>query len=134
MALLAPTGAGSSITLQWSSTDGSGVYRGDAGAAGSGVHGVSIYVAQDDASFGLWQSGITATTAIYNGTLGHSYTFYTLAEDNVGLVETGKGVAEARTQLLLPTGTATPTAAPTPTATPTPMPRAHKVMMPLVTR
>ena len=78
--------------LAWSGTD-----------AGSGVAQYSIYVSDNKGPFQLWQLE-SGTSDTYNGTLGHSYAFYSIAEDFAGNIEAAKSAAEATTTIA--TGTA----------------------------
>jgi RHS repeat-associated protein len=80
----------SDFTVQWSGTDD---------ANGSGIGGYDIYVSIDAGPYALWQDDTTATTAVYSGSFGHSYAFYSVATDNVGHVEPAPGTADATTTL-----------------------------------
>ncbi|MDB9540082.1 Calx-beta domain-containing protein [Anabaenopsis arnoldii] len=64
------------FTVSWTGTDN-----------GSGIASYDIYVAIDNGDFTIWQQGITQTSAIYNGEVGRTYAFYSLAQDNLGLTE-----------------------------------------------
>ena len=61
--------------MQWTATD-------DAG--GSGVKGVTVYVAEDGGDYQIWLDQTTATSGIYKGQAGHTYQFLALATDNAG--------------------------------------------------
>ncbi len=78
----------SNFNVQWSGND-----------VGSGVGNYTIYVSDDGGSFTAWQTNTTSTSAVYNGQVGHSYGFYSIAQDLVGNVEAGKSSAEATTQV-----------------------------------
>ena len=43
-----------------------------------------IYVSDNGGPFTVWQSQTTDTGALYNGTPGHTYSFYSIATDTVG--------------------------------------------------
>jgi hypothetical protein len=75
---LPPTRTRPDFLVQWTSTD-------DAG--GSGVASHDIYVATDGGSYVLWKDDITATSATFTGQAGHSYAFYSVAQDHVGNTE-----------------------------------------------
>ncbi|MCL2711339.1 MAG: fibronectin type III domain-containing protein, partial [Planctomycetaceae bacterium] len=62
---------------------------------GSGIAGFDIYVSIDDGAFVKWLDKTTATSAIYTGVIGSTYSFYSVAYDNVGLMEAGTKSAEA---------------------------------------
>ena len=47
----------------------------------------NVYVSDDGGPFTLWQSDTTATSATFTGQVGHTYAFYSVATDNVGLVQ-----------------------------------------------
>ena len=47
----------------------------------------NVYVSDDGGSYTLWQSDTTARSATYTGQVGHTYRFYSVATDNVGLVQ-----------------------------------------------
>ncbi len=78
----------SNFTVQWSGTD-----------VGSGIGNYTIYVSDNGGSFTAWQTNTTSTSAVYNGQVGHSYGFYSIAQDLVGNIEPGKTSAEATTQV-----------------------------------
>lgn len=65
----------SGISLNWSGSDDSG---------GSGIKGYTIYVADNGGPYQAWLVQTTATSAVYPGQSGHTYAFYSIAEDNVG--------------------------------------------------
>jgi Beta-propeller repeat len=76
------------FNVQWSGTD-----------LGSGIANYTIYVSDNGRAFTAWQTNTTATSAVYNGQVGHSYGFYSIAQDLVGNIEPGKSSAEATTQV-----------------------------------
>ena len=76
------------FTVQWSGTD-----------IGSGIANYTIYVSDNGGAFTAWQTNTTSTSAVYNGQVGHSYGFYSIAQDLVGNIEPGKSSAEATTQV-----------------------------------
>ena len=76
------------FTVQWSGND-----------IGAGIGSYTIYVSDDGGSFTAWQTNTTSTSAVYNGQVGHSYGFYSIAQDLVGNIEPGKSTAEATTQV-----------------------------------
>ncbi|MEZ6063698.1 MAG: carboxypeptidase regulatory-like domain-containing protein [Planctomycetaceae bacterium] len=77
-----------SFAVSWSGDDGTG----------SGIASFDIYVADDGGPFVLWFDDTTGTSAIYNGQDGHTYQFYSVARDNVGLTEADSG-GDAQTTL-----------------------------------
>jgi hypothetical protein len=62
---------------------------------GSAVRRYSIYVSDNGGSFVLWQKSTTATSAVYAGSSGHTYSFYAAAVDGAGNIEATKAAAEA---------------------------------------
>ncbi len=65
----------SDYQVQWTATDDDG---------GSGVQGVTVYVAEDGGDYQIWLDQTTTTSGIYDGPPGHSYQFLALATDNAG--------------------------------------------------
>jgi hypothetical protein len=101
-----------SFTVSWSGSDG----------AGPGINNYSIYVSAEGGAYMLWQSDTTATLATYTGQVGQTYRFYSVATDNVGLVQPMPTAAQATTTVIqTPTPTPSPTPTPTPTSTPPPL-------------
>jgi len=54
---------------------------------GSGLVCYTIYVSDNDGPYTAWQYRVTTTSADFIGTLGHTYKFYSSAEDAVGHIE-----------------------------------------------
>jgi 6-phosphogluconolactonase (cycloisomerase 2 family) len=77
------------FTVSWTGSD-----------IGSGVQGYSIYVSVDGGPFSAWLANVSATSATYAGQIGHTYSFYSIANDNVGNVESAKTAAEATTSVM----------------------------------
>jgi RHS repeat-associated protein len=75
------------FTVSWSGNDGSG----------SGVGGYDVYISDNGAPFVAWQSGVTATSASFGGSAGHSYGFYSVATDNAGNRQIAPPAAQATT-------------------------------------
>ncbi len=88
-----PTASLPQFTVSWSGQDDPG---------GSGIASYDIYVSDDGGPFTLWQSGTTQTSAVYTGAVGHTYTFYSVATDNVGNVEAAPSAPEAETTVISP--------------------------------
>ncbi|MGD0872381.1 MAG: hypothetical protein ABSB88_22760 [Bryobacteraceae bacterium] len=83
-----PAQSGSIFAVQWSGTD-----------VGSGLGNFTIYVSDNGSSFAPWLNQTTATSSGYNGQIGHSYRFYSIAQDLVGNMEPAKASAETTTQV-----------------------------------
>jgi RHS repeat-associated protein len=79
------------FAVSWSSYD-----------AGSGVADYSVFVATNNGPWALWQSSTTNLSARFTGVVGYSYSFYSLATDNVGNVENKGPHAEATTLVTAP--------------------------------
>jgi len=90
---LPPEETSTSFTVTWSGQDDPG---------GSGIAFYNIYVSDDGGPFTLWQSDTTATSATFTGEYGNSYSFYSVATDNVGNVEATPSTAQATTEVLPP--------------------------------
>ena len=56
-----------------------------------------MYVSDDGGAYTLWQSDTTATSATYTGQVGHTYRFYSVATDPLGLVQPTPSSAQATT-------------------------------------
>ena len=111
---LSSTSAQSDITVRMTGAD-------DGGKAG--VASFDLFVSSDGGPFVLDKSGIPAqagTGSVFTGSTtftgvpGHSYSFYSLATDSAGKVESVAGTAQ-ETVTILKQPTPTPTPSPTPT-------------------
>jgi hypothetical protein len=76
------------FTVQWSGND-----------IGAGIQDYTIYASDNGGAFTAWQTNTTSTSAVFNGQVGHSYGFYSIARDLVGNVEPGKSTAETSTRV-----------------------------------
>ncbi len=94
-----------SFTVSWSG-------HGDPG--GSGIGSYTIYDSDNGGPYTIWQADTTQTSATFNGLYGNTYTFYSVATDNVGNVQPTPSGAQATTYVAAP-----PTSAvnPLPTST-----------------
>ncbi len=88
---LLPETSSDSFSVTWTGQD-------DAG--GSGVGSYDIFVSTDDGPFELWLAGTPETFASFLGEDGKSYSFYSVATDNVGHIESKLAVAEATTTVV----------------------------------
>jgi hypothetical protein len=82
---LPATESSASFTLQWSGSD-----------ALSGIQSYTIYVSDNGGAFSPWLN-TSATSVVFTGNPGHTYGFYSIAQDNAGNVEGSKSSAEATT-------------------------------------
>ncbi len=78
IAPLPPTTGSSSFAVSWSGSDDSG---------GSGVDTFDIYVSEDGGPFTVWIQGTDETSATFQGKVGKSYGFFSVASDESGNVE-----------------------------------------------
>jgi hypothetical protein len=83
---LPPTEPTAAFSVGWSGTD-----------TGSGIENFTIFVSDNGAPFASWLANTTATSATFNGQVGHTYGFYSIATDLAGKVEGPKLAAEATT-------------------------------------
>jgi RHS repeat-associated protein len=79
VAALAANQSRTAFPVSWSGTD-------DAG--GSGLVGYTIYVSEDGGAYAPWLANTTATSAYYLGAPGHTYSFYSQADDGAGNQQT----------------------------------------------
>ncbi|MHC4403225.1 MAG: carboxypeptidase regulatory-like domain-containing protein, partial [Planctomycetota bacterium] len=63
---------------------------------GSGLAGYDIYVSTDGGDYERWLEDITGTSAVFPGDFGHTYTFYSIAADNVGHREPAPATPDAQ--------------------------------------
>ena len=69
---------GPNIAVSWSGSD----------TGGSGIAGYTVYVSSDGgATYTPWLTNTQATSGVYPGVAGKTYTFYVVATSNVGTVE-----------------------------------------------
>jgi hypothetical protein len=83
-----------SFTITWSGQDNQG---------GSGIATFTIFVSDNGGAFTAWKTATSAASAVYQGSSGHTYSFYSVATDQAGNVQTTPAAAQATTQTLLST-------------------------------
>ena len=83
-----PAASFAQVPLSWSGTDESG---------GSGLAYFDIYVSENEGPFALWLPHTSLGGAIYSGTLGSHYAFYSVATDNAGNHEAPPASPDAET-------------------------------------
>jgi hypothetical protein len=66
---------------------------------GSGVAGYDVFVRDNGGPWTVWLNDTTETSAVFTGSDGHSYGFYSVATDNVGHREAAPAQADAATQI-----------------------------------
>ncbi len=94
---LAATSNCPNFRVSWSGSD-----------VGSGLQGFTIYVSDTGAPYTAWLSNTTAASAIYQGVIGYTYSFYSIATDLAGNVEGAKTSAEASTTVTAATSCGAP--------------------------
>ena len=67
---------------------------------GSGLSSFTIYASDSGGRFKPWMSNINSSFGVYPGAVGHTYSFYSIATDNVGNIEPAKTTAEASTRVI----------------------------------
>jgi len=75
---------------------------------GSGTKSFTVYASDNGAEFVPWLTNTSRTSAVFKGQLGHTYSFYSLAQDLVGNVEASKTSPEATTQVTAAGGCGAP--------------------------
>jgi hypothetical protein len=74
-------------------------WRGVDDSTGSGLKNYTVYVSKNDSPFVPWLSNVTDTSAIYAGSTGSHYGFFSLASDNAGNLEPMKSTPDASTTI-----------------------------------
>jgi hypothetical protein len=82
-----------SFSVNWTGTDPVG---------GSGIASYSVFVSDNGGPFSAFEFGTTATSAVFDGQVGHKYTFYSVAESNAGVVQPTPADAQATITLVAP--------------------------------
>ncbi len=77
--------------VTWSGSDGAGEL------VGSGIASYDIFVSDNGGPYQSWLTQTASTSATFTGQLNHQYGFYSVARDNVGLVEVVPNVADTMT-------------------------------------
>jgi hypothetical protein len=77
------------IAVTWSGTD-----------ATSGIAAYAVSVSKDGGDYTLWKQGTTATSGTYQGEVGHTYAFTSVAIDNAGNIEPFPALPDATTSLV----------------------------------
>lgn len=83
-----PLSSGGSFAVQWS---------GDDGTNGSGIAFFDLFVSVNGGPFTNWLARTTQQSAVFNGVLGNSYAFYSLATDETGNQELPPLAPDAQT-------------------------------------
>jgi RHS repeat-associated protein len=81
-----------SFTVAWSGTD----------SAGPGIASYDVLVSEDGGPYAVFETDTNLTSATFTGAFGHTYKFYSVATDNLGLVQPTPTSAQATTSLAGP--------------------------------
>jgi RHS repeat-associated protein len=79
---------GTNIVVTWAGTD-----------ASSGLAAYDVYVSTDGGEYQIWQNKTTKTSATYSGEAEKTYSFYSVATDNVDRLEFKTPLAESSVSL-----------------------------------
>jgi hypothetical protein len=82
-----------SFTVSWSGTPGQGA---------SSVAFYNIFVSDDGGAFTPFLMQTTATSATFTGQFGHTYGFYSVATNNLGIAQSAPQTAQATTTVTSP--------------------------------
>jgi uncharacterized repeat protein (TIGR01451 family) len=88
-----PATSDRSFLVQWSGQDDPG---------GSGIADYDVFVSSDGANYARWLQRAPQTSAMFTGVPGTTYSFYTVARDNVGHEEPAIAIADASTTVNTP--------------------------------
>lgn len=80
-----------SFTVRWTGAD--------PGSPSTGVGNYDVYASVDGAPFTQWLNDVVTTSAVYTGSLGHTYSFYSVATDFSGLREAAPASADTTVTL-----------------------------------
>ncbi len=101
VAALPATTTKTSITVSWSGSDGKG----------PGIASYSVYASDNGGAYKPFVTDTTKTSAVFTGQVGHTYAFYSVATDQLGVTQATPVAAQTSTMVI---------STPTPTPTPTP--------------
>jgi hypothetical protein len=84
-----PILSSSSVVVSWTGND----------EGGSGIASYDLFVSDNDGAFVAFRTNLTTTTTTFSGVVGHKYSFFTIATDNVGNREAQPSIADAITTI-----------------------------------
>jgi hypothetical protein len=90
---LPATSASQSFTVSWSGSPGSGA---------SSITSYSIYESDDGGPFTPFLTNTMSTSALFSGQFGHTYRFFSVATNNLGIVQPAPFAAQATIAVSLP--------------------------------
>jgi RHS repeat-associated protein len=74
---------------------------GEDDVGGSSIASYDILVSDNGAPYAFWKDDTTDTSATFTGQNGHTYTFYSMARDNVGHIEDLPSLPDAFTSVVI---------------------------------
>jgi len=98
VAALPATETTPSFTVSWSGSDDPG---------GSGIASYAIYDSDNGSPYQLFMTATVAGSATFTGQIGNTYSFYSVATDNVGNVQPTPTAAQATTTVIVAVDTTT---------------------------
>jgi hypothetical protein len=66
---------------------------------GSGIYAYTVFVSENDSTYYPWIVDTHDTSAVFSGTAGSTYKFYSIATDSAGNMETAPGIYDATTRV-----------------------------------
>ncbi len=96
----APTSGVSTLPENTGALDFLVSWSGNDDEEGSAVGNFTIYVSDNGSGFTPWLSNTSRTEATFSGQSGHSYAFYSVAQDNSGNVESAPTTPDTYTTVL----------------------------------
>jgi hypothetical protein len=90
---LPATTTSTSFTVSWSGSPGPGA---------TSITSFEIFVSENGSAFTPFLTHTTATSATFTGQFGHTYRFYSVATNNLGIVEPALPTPQARTTVPSP--------------------------------
>jgi len=92
VAALPATTTKTSFTVSWSGSDGNG----------PGIANYSVYVSDNGGAYKPLVTHSTKTSAVFAGQVNHTYAFYSVATDRLGIAQPMPSAAQATTKVVLP--------------------------------
>jgi len=92
VAALPATTTKTSFTVSWSGSD----------ANGPGIASYNVYVSDNGGAYTPFVTDRTKTSAVFTGHVGHTYAFYSVAVDPLGLTQPTPTIVQAKTKVVAP--------------------------------
>jgi hypothetical protein len=97
-----PTSMVKSLPATTSTTTFTVSWSGSPGPGASSIASYTIYASEDGGPFTAFLTHTTATSTTFSGQLGHTYGFYSVATNNLGVTQPAPKTAQATTTLPSP--------------------------------